>query len=98
MIASLRKRFVIIAMCSVLAVLAVIIGAINIGGYSKTAAKADEMLTYLASNGGVFPSQSRGEKTGSLSQTIPVPPDGAHKIPAECPPRRPLTPAFFPFC
>ena len=95
MIASLRKRFIIIAMCSVLAVLAVIIGAINIGGYTKTAAKADEMLTYLSANGGAFPSQGRDEKGSNLSQTMPIPPDRTHKITGGISAEAPFDTRFF---
>ena len=55
MIASLRKRFIIIAMCSVLAVLAVIIGTINISSFAKATKKADVLLDYIAEHDGSFP-------------------------------------------
>jgi len=55
MISSIRKRFILITMCSLLAVLSVIMGFINITGYLNITDRADALLTYLADHGGYFP-------------------------------------------
>lgn len=55
MISSLRRKFIAIAMCSVIIVLGVIIGAVNITNYYNINQKADELLAILADNDGSFP-------------------------------------------
>lgn len=57
MINSLRKKFLIITMSSVLAVLSVIIGLINIMNYRSIIENADSILELLAGNNGIFPQQ-----------------------------------------
>lgn len=52
MIKSLRKKFIIIAMCSTFAVLVAIMSAINIANYYRIVDRADEMTELLAKNGG----------------------------------------------
>lgn len=52
MIKSLRKKFIIVAMCSTFAVLAVVMGAINIANYQRVVSRADEMTELLARNDG----------------------------------------------
>ena len=55
MIKKLRIRFVIVSFVSVLAVLALLIGGINIFNYRKVVSDADELLSILAENDGRFP-------------------------------------------
>lgn len=64
MIAKVRKRFILITMCSLIAVLTVIIGFINMTGYLRITERADSLLTYLGENGGSFPKLNKppGEK------------------------------------
>ena len=44
MIQKLRRQFILVAMCSTLAVLVVIIGTLNILNYTGTVKKKDEIL------------------------------------------------------
>ena len=54
MIKKLRRKFIIIAMCSVFAVLAVIIGTINIVNYVNVVKNADSLVELLKDGGGGF--------------------------------------------
>lgn len=54
MIKSLRKKFVIVAMCSTFAVLAALMGIVNIANYRRVLDRADKMTQLLAENGGEF--------------------------------------------
>lgn len=58
MIQKLRKNFIIVAMCSTLLVLAVIIGIANAVNYLQIVEKADNLLQILADNNGEFPKDS----------------------------------------
>lgn len=55
MIKALRKKFITVAMCSVFAVLAVIVGSLNVSSYYSAVERADRILDMLAENGGHFP-------------------------------------------
>ncbi len=55
MIKTLRRKFIAIAMCSMAAVLLVLIGGINIANYLNINRTADALLDILAENGGRFP-------------------------------------------
>jgi two-component system sensor histidine kinase CiaH len=55
MIRSLRKKFILVSMCSTLIVLVVILGAINIISYHSTIKNTDAILQVLAENDGHFP-------------------------------------------
>lgn len=57
MIQSLRRKFVGAAMLSLLLVLLVILGAVNLVSYQKTLADADDILRLLSENQGAFPMQ-----------------------------------------
>lgn len=48
MIKSLRKRFIMVAMCSIFLVLAVIMGIMNIVNYYRMINRADNMTEMLA--------------------------------------------------
>ncbi|MDO4298580.1 MAG: HAMP domain-containing sensor histidine kinase [Lachnospiraceae bacterium] len=55
MIKSLRKKFIMAAMCSIFAVLVVIVGAIQIFSYLKIPREADQLLAILGDHQGEFP-------------------------------------------
>ncbi len=55
MIRRLRRNFITVAMCSVLAVLAVIVCSLNVASYRSVVDRADRILNMLAENGGHFP-------------------------------------------
>lgn len=56
MIKKYRKKFILIAMCSVAAVLVLILGAINLFNYVETTKRSNRILDLLCENGGEFPS------------------------------------------
>ena len=55
MIAKLRRNFILVAMCSMAAVLAVIVGTLNLVSYLNMVTKADYILELLAENDAAFP-------------------------------------------
>ncbi|MCM1089398.1 MAG: HAMP domain-containing histidine kinase [Butyrivibrio sp.] len=55
MIRQLRKQFILVAMCSMFAVLAVIVGSLNAAGFYGVVRRADLILDMLAANDGHFP-------------------------------------------
>lgn len=62
MIKKIRKQFILITMCSLVAVFTVIIGFINITSYIRITDKADSLLTYLADNDGYFPKPDKPDR------------------------------------
>ncbi len=62
MIRQLRKQFIIVAMCSMLAVLAVIVGSLNAASYLGIVRRADRILNMLAENEGRFPEDYPGRE------------------------------------
>ena len=54
MIKNLRKKFIIVAMCSTFVVLTAIMGIVNIVNYGKIAERADRLTMLLAENDGNF--------------------------------------------
>ena len=54
MINALRKKFIIITMVSVIIVFSVILGIINIVNYVRVTNDTDNVVNFLASNGGAF--------------------------------------------
>ena len=64
MIKRLRYRFIALAMASLLLVLAVIIGVINVLNYRSIVAQADDLLGLLADNNGRFPMIGGGPMGG----------------------------------
>ena len=60
MISKLRRNFILITMCSTFAVLAVIIGTINLVSYHRMVEKADDILVLLAENNAMFPEMPQG--------------------------------------
>ena len=62
MIKKLRVKFIAVAMISVMVVLTIILGTINVLNYRGVVEDADNILQILADNGGKFPEQkSPGE-------------------------------------
>lgn len=64
MIRKLRRNFIIVAMCSTLAVLSIIVGALNIVTYHDMVEKSDAILDVLASNNAKFPDSNMLGKDG----------------------------------
>ncbi|MDE6015743.1 MAG: HAMP domain-containing histidine kinase [Acetatifactor sp.] len=70
MIRQLRKQFIIVAMCSMFAVLAVIVGSLNVASYVGIVQRADRILSMLAENEGRFPDDySRREQMSEGGRT-----------------------------
>lgn len=59
MIKRLRKKFITVTMCSVVAVLVLLITAINIISFVNVNSEADAKISAIALNGGVFPDLNR---------------------------------------
>ncbi|MBE5864532.1 MAG: HAMP domain-containing histidine kinase [Lachnospiraceae bacterium] len=63
MILKLRRQFIIVATCSILAVLVVIIGALNIINFQVMTNRKDDILELLSNNDGRFPESMNQRKT-----------------------------------
>lgn len=62
MIKSLRRNFILVAMCSTFAVLLVMIGSILVFQYVNITKRADRLLEILAQNDGKFPRELETER------------------------------------
>ena len=62
MIQKLRRQFILVTMLSTLAVLTVIIGALNIANYISMTSSADNLLAIIVDNGGTFPEFFMGRR------------------------------------
>ena len=62
MIRKLRRKFILVAMLSMFAVLTVIIGVLNVANYISMNRKADTLLDILTENGGLFPEVFMGRE------------------------------------
>ncbi|MCU6762186.1 Signal transduction histidine-protein kinase BaeS [uncultured Roseburia sp.] len=62
MIAALRRRFILVAMCSLLAVLTAVICTINVTNYQKVLERTDGLLEMLADHDGQFPESIKGQR------------------------------------
>ena len=75
MIAKLRWRFIRVSMFSVICVLGVILGAINLSVYLRNTERADAVLDLLIEHSGTFPTEAANElpaiHTDWLSQEAP---------------------------
>ena len=69
MIKNLRKKFTIVAMCSMFAVLATIMGVFNIVNYMSIVDRADQLLTMIADNDGTFPSPPSAKEPEEKKET-----------------------------
>lgn len=101
MIARLRKKFILITMGSLVAVLAVLMGFINVANFEKLDGNADQVLAILAENGGVFPDfHGKHDKTppsssGSSSAFSGAPKPGANAALGGLSPEAPYETRFF---
>lgn len=76
MIKTLRRKFIAITMCSVVVVLSIIMGIVNIVNYYDINQHADERLDILAENDGAFPKPDdirHGKKPPSPNMSPEVP-------------------------
>ena len=71
MIQKLRRQFILVAMCSTLAVLTVIIGALNIVNYVSLTSQKDTILGLLSDNGGKFPNMFDPMRNGEDFPIVP---------------------------
>ena len=71
MIYKLRRQFIIVATCSILAVLVVIIGALNIINYQVMTNRKDDILEILSNNDGRFPESMNQRKTKENKEDFP---------------------------
>ena len=77
MFKKLRLRFIALSMASLLTVLLVIMGSINVMNYRHVVQQADETLALLAENGGSFFPGSMKPPQASENDAVPPPvPDG----------------------
>lgn len=76
MIRELRKKFILIAMLSTLVVLTSIMGTVNVSGYLKMAARADDMTSVLGKNNGEFPGNGKEEMEPVRNENHPDTADG----------------------
>lgn len=60
MIKRLRRKFIVLSVLSVTAMLVLIMGAVNIINYRKVVRGADDVLAVLAENNGAFPAAAAG--------------------------------------
>lgn len=74
MIRSLRRKFITIAMCSLLGTMAVLCAAIGAGTYYVFASRADRAIDLLYQNGGVFP-QPEGDADPAAAFHFQVTPE-----------------------
>ena len=91
MIRKLRIKFVVAAMLSLLAVLAVLMGSVNLINYRSVVSDADAVLDLLAENGGSFPEMQafdRAERWGGRETPDSAPEDRPEEPPDDLPDRR----------
>lgn len=62
MIKSLRRKFIAIAMCSLIGVLVLTVGFINTFSYIDVVNKVDSRLSLIAGNNGTFPKMTNRPK------------------------------------
>lgn len=82
MIKKLQNRFILISMLSMLLVLTVIMGAINILNYQKVVRDAEDILSILAENNGHFPKKLPPMDKNSL-ENIPSADRSEERNPSE---------------
>ena len=90
----MQKKFILLTMSALLLVLTVIIGGINIVNYKAIIDEADEVLSVLAENRGVFPIddiEARGAADEKPGNDMPR----ADKFPHEMSPETPFESRYF---
>lgn len=70
MIKRLRRKFVLIAMCSIAAVLLIVLGLINILNATQVCTEADWMIAVLEDNNGRLPMDVRGGRKPPMGVTF----------------------------
>lgn len=101
MIRKLRRNFIIVAMCSMFAVLAVIVGSLNAVSYRGTVRRADRILDMLAENDGHFPDDISGKRQPAGGKEHPAGFQDRGVFPgafAELSPETPYDTRFFSVC
>ncbi len=78
MIRRLRRKLIAACMASLALVLTVILGGVNLMGYSRAVADADAVLTVLGDNGGMFP-KTHGQEVPPEGGDAPDEPPGGKK-------------------
>lgn len=81
MIKKLKRRFLLVSMCSVICVLAIIMSAVNITSYINAAKKADTLASFIADCGGTFPTTSRSAGSMPVHKPEPEPPSADGGLP-----------------
>lgn len=71
MIKSLRRKFIIITMCSIAAVFGILMVIINVANYYDVCKNADRRLDILEDNGGAFPRSDLFHEDGSPGDKKP---------------------------
>lgn len=66
----LRKKFIIVSVSSVLVVIFIIAGLINLSNYGQIHRRADELLQILTENDGYFPKENREDKNRGMPAGI----------------------------
>ena len=80
MIKKTKNKFIAIAMLSVTLVLAVLMTVLNVMNYARVDQEAEELLSFLAENGGRFPAENggpAGEASGEPSGEMGAAEEGA---------------------
>lgn len=103
MIARLRKKFILITMGSLVVVLAVLMGFVNMANYKRLNNSANEVLQILADNNGVFPDTHgvhstpprSGNSSGSTSTPSNTPSPADHSNLHSLSPETPYETRFF---
>ena len=71
MIRKLRIKLILVSMCSLMAVLSLILGGINFLYYREVVSDADDTLEFLMENGGTFPKQEWENDKVAFSPELP---------------------------
>ena len=78
MLRKLRHKFIAIAMCSIAAVLFLIMAAINIANYVNVCDRADSRITMISDNGGHLTPDAKDKSQGNASSIdTPTPADNS---------------------
>lgn len=92
MIRRLRRKLIVACMASLVMVLTVILGGVNLMSYYKVVSDADTVLALLDANGGAFPKNRGGQEERPAGDVLPddapmrkVPPFGQRTMSPETP-------------
>ncbi len=82
MIRKLKRKFILLSMLSLFLLLVVIVTGMNLLNYTSVCREADEILTLISQNKGIFPSPGEGAGEGA-DQNRPLPPGMSPELPYE---------------